>query len=466
VWYRPDKALQTKHKFPAQIVTPITDRKPAALLAMQPDFVIDSVTTAQPTALDFWETARTLGLPAALWRLPNHHDKHLIVSFGEMPRVSVDLEELPAGFAISPFDNLDTNSPADTPARTLFLRADIHAVFSDNPARNEVTDSSGANDEAAEQFRNTLADIVKRPTDERSVPTRPTPLPDPDAQEQYVQSVKEAVAAMQRGELRKVVLSRTKRVQFTDAPDAVALFDQLCDTYPTAFISTVYLPETDQIWISATPERLVSTNADGIFQTVSLAGTQSALEPDGTPKHPSNAMWSQKEIEEQALVNRYIIDCFKRIRLREYLEEGPKTIIAGNLMHLSTCFTVDTQAVRYPQLGTVMLRLLHPTSAVCGTPRDAAFSRIKRYETHDREFYAGFLGPINIDSSDAQELDYGKSAGSTATNLFVHIRCMKLEGNIATLYAGAGLTEDSDPEREWQETEIKCQTLLSVMENG
>ena len=435
---------------------------------MQPDFVIESVKSAQPTALNFWETARTLGLPSALWRLPNQRDRHLIVSFDEtLPRVSVDLEELPAGFALSPFDNLDTNQPgasADNPARTLFLRADVHAVFSETvPVQNSAIDGETANKEAAERFRNALADTLKRPTGKRPASAPPTPLPDPGVREHYVQSVTDAVAAMQRGELRKVVLSCTKRVRFADTPDAVALFDQLCDTYPTAFISAVYLPETDQIWISATPERLVSTDADGMFQTVSLAGTQSALEPDGTPKRVSNAMWSQKEIEEQALVSRYIIECFKRIRLREYTEEGPKTIIAGNLMHLSTYFTVDTQAVRYPQLGTVMLRLLHPTSAVCGTPRDVAFSRIKRYETHDREFYAGFLGPVNIDSSDVHESVYGKSSDSTATNLFVHIRCMKIEGVVATLYAGAGLTEDSVPEREWQETEMKCQTLLDVI---
>lgn len=432
---------------------------------MQPHLIIDSVSTIQPTALDYWETARTLGFPTALWRLPNHHDKHLIVSFDQtLPRVAVDLEELPAGFAISPFNNFDTDQsgdPADSPARTLFLRADIHAVFSDNPAQNRVTEGNKAPDEAAERFRNAVVGRQKRSSNKRAVPVRPTPLPDPDAPDRYRRSVTEAVDAMQRGELRKVVLSRTKRVAFAEAPDVVALFDRLCATYPTAFISAVYLPETGQVWISATPERLVSTDADGIFQTMSLAGTQSALEPDGTPKRPANTMWSQKEIEEQALVSRYIIECFKRIRLREYVEEGPKTIIAGNLMHLSTCFTVDTQAVCYPQLGTVMLRLLHPTAAVCGTPRDGAFSFINQHETHNREFYAGFLGPVNINSSDAGA--FGEPLSASTTNLFVHIRCMKLEGKIATLYAGAGLTEDSVPEREWQETEIKCQTLLEVM---
>lgn len=441
---------------------------------MPSDYFINSVSTSQltelqertvqPSAIDLWETAHALGFPAALWRLPNQQDKHLIVSFDErLPRVEADLDELPAGFLISPFDNLGNNAPVEAPlsehldraakpTQTLFLRADIQAVFSTNGQALQA-DGTTASDKKTDQFWQALTVRSTNQSTANSPSQEATLLPDPIAQAQYVCNVGEAVSAMQRGEFRKVVLSRTKRVQFTDAPNAVALFDKLCTAYPTAFISAVSIPEKGQIWISATPERLVSVDPNGIFRTASLAGTQSAFEPDGTPKRPPEAMWSQKEIEEQALVSRYIIECFKKIRLREYLEEGPKTLIAGNLMHLSTCFTVDTQAVRYPQLGTVMLRLLHPTSAVCGMPRDAAFNFINQHEIHDRELYSGFLGPVNINANNE----------GPASNLFVHIRCMKLEGKLATLYAGAGLTEDSVPEREWQETEMKCQTLLKVV---
>lgn len=410
--------------------------------------------TSQPSTIDLWETACSLGFPAALWRLPNQRDKHLIVSFDDvLPRVTVDFDELPAGFVISPFDNITDGSNGtdiDAPARTLFLRADIQAIVSED---NQI-DIKTASGEAADRFWHRVMTDADHLANQPTASSGLTILPDPDVQTQYTRNVAEAVEAMQRGAFRKVVLSRTKRIQFTDAPNAVALFDKLCQTYPTAFVSAVSIPERGQIWMSATPERLVSVNADGIFQTASLAGTQSAFNPDGTAKRPPEAMWSQKEIEEQALVSRYIIECFKKIRLREYIEEGPKTIIAGNLMHLGTRFTVDTQAVRYPQLGTVMLRLLHPTSAVCGTPRDVALAFIRQHESHDRELYGGFLGPVNTSTTE----------GAT-TNIFVHIRCMKLESRLATLYAGAGLTEDSIPEREWQETEMKCQTLLKVMMN-
>ncbi|WP_461065978.1 isochorismate synthase [Spirosoma horti] len=432
---------------------------------MQPDYSINTLSTIdrRPKATNLWETAHLLGFPAALWRLPNQLDKHLIVSFDDvLPRVSADLDELPAGFLVSPFDNLSGTAPTNTSDgistgtsdQTLFLRADIQAMFSESgKAHSKAHTNTTADNAIADTFWQALSAQLASQSTSQPAQTTATPLHDPNVQAEYVRNVALAVDAMQRGEFRKVVLSRTKRVVFTDAPNAVALFDKLCAAYPTAFVSAVSIPEKGQIWISATPERLVSVDANGIFRTASLAGTQSAFEPDGTPKRPPEAMWSQKEIEEQALVSRYIIECFKKIRLREYLEEGPKTLIAGNLMHLSTCFTVDTQAVRYPQLGTVMLRLLHPTSAVCGMPRDVAFRFIEQHETHDRELYSGFLGPVNINTNNE----------GPESDLFVHIRCMKLEGNVATLYAGAGLTEDSVPEREWQETEMKCQTLLNVM---
>ncbi len=436
---------------------------------MQPDYPINtlSITHRQPEAIDLWETAHSLGFPAALWRLPNQTAKHMIVSFDEvLPRVSADLDELPAGFLVSPFDNLSSTaqtnmsdratSEPSTSNQALFLRADIQALFSES---NELQSggmpsvSPATDEKKTDKFWKTLAARQTNAPVRKSSKNTATAFSDPDAQAAYVRNVALAVEAMKRGEIRKVVLSRTKRVLFSDAPNAVDLFDKLCQKYPTAFVSAVSIPEKGQIWISATPERLVSIDARGIFRTASLAGTQSAFEPDGTPKRPPEAMWSQKEIEEQALVSRYIIECFKKIRLREYLEEGPKTLIAGNLMHLSTCFTVDTQAVRYPQLGTVMLRLLHPTSAVCGTPRDVAFNFIGQHESHDRELYSGFLGPVNINTSNE----------GPESDIFVHIRCMKIEGKLATLFAGAGLTEDSVPEREWLETEMKCQTLLKVI---
>jgi isochorismate synthase len=117
-------------------------------------------------------------------------------------------------------------------------------------------------------------------------------------------------------------------------------------------------------------------------------------------------------------------------------------------VHLKSDFTVDLKAINFPQLGSVMLQLLHPTSAVCGMPLEPAIDFLRMHEGYDREFYAGYLGPVNIEND---------------ISLFVNLRCMKLLDNKAILFAGAGVTVDSVAEKEWEETEIKFRTLLNVI---
>src|SRR5690606_27795662 len=119
-------------------------------------------------------------------------------------------------------------------------------------------------------------------------------------------------------------------------------------------------------------------------------------------------------------VERYIISCFKKIRLREYDEHGPRTVIAGNLIHLKSDFTVDLEATQFPKLGSIMLQLLHPTSAVCGVPLDTSLEFIKRHEGYDRELYSGYLGPVNV---------------GNRIDIFVNLRCLQLLNNKAILYA-------------------------------
>ncbi|HZI24529.1 MAG TPA: chorismate-binding protein, partial [Chryseolinea sp.] len=161
-----------------------------------------------------------------------------------------------------------------------------------------------------------------------------------------------------------------------------------------------------------------------------------------------NVAWTQKDIEEQALVERYIISCFKKIRLREYDEHGPRTVVAGNLMHLKSDFTVDMVATNFPQLGSVMLQLLHPTSAVCGVPLDTSLEFIHKLEGYDRQLYSGYLGPVNFNNR---------------IDVFVNLRCLQILPQKAILYAGAGITQDSIPEKEWEETELKLNTLLKII---
>ena len=263
----------------------------------------------------------------------------------------------------------------------------------------------------------------------------------------FIEWVEKSILAIEDGQFQKVVLSRIDTVsnpqfQLYDA------FLKLSSAYPNALVAAFYLPVDDSTWLCATPEILVQQNAEGIFKTVSLAGTQSSLDQNGKERLVQEASWTQKEIEEQAFVSRYIIECFKRIRLREYIENGPKTVLAGNLMHLKSEFIVDTKQLGITDLAPKMLEMLHPTSAVCGTPKEEAKAWIVQAENHDREMYSGYLGPIGFN----QEV-----------HLFVNLRTVKLQNSLATFYAGCGITGDSLPEKEWEETNMKCKTLKGIL---
>jgi isochorismate synthase len=250
--------------------------------------------------------------------------------------------------------------------------------------------------------------------------------------------------AIDRGQFHKVVPARSYRHQLLADFNPITFFDQLCEAYPSAMTSLVSLPQTGT-WIGATPESLLNIDRQGYFSTSALAGTQI---------HKNNmslkdAAWTQKEIEEQAMVSRYIINCFKKIRLREFEEIGPRTIRAGNLIHLETRYKVNLEEVHYPLLGSVMLELLHPTSAVCGLPKQPAMDFLEQHESIERAYFTGYLGPVNIDEE---------------INIFVNLRCMQLvENNGGVFYSGAGVTANSNPEKEWIETTLKMKTLLEVI---
>jgi isochorismate synthase len=395
---------------------------------------------------NLWHSTQSLGLPLALWKLPRMKEIKLLISGNRtVTNRQPDLEALPPGFMISPFQS-------EVAGQALFMEGDILYTFSPD---NELITSdtfSPTGDQIQKKLIN-LSNFEAKPSKTESLtftPLIPHPGDSIDDQSHFKTIVAKALQAIKTNEFDKVVLSRRRELAYNEQFNPILAFTKLCHAYTDAFVSMVYLAETDELWLGATPEILAEMNSKGIFKTVSLAGTQRAYAENGDFIKQEEVRWTQKEIEEQALVSRYIVECFKKIRLREYVERGPKTSLAGNLYHLRTDFEVDTHEHNFPELGTVMLDLLHPTSAVCGVPKEPALQFLMDNEGYDRSLYSGYLGPVNVDG---------------ASNLFVNLRTMRLLKGKATVYAGAGITEDSDPQKEWEETELKCQTLLRVFQH-
>lgn len=363
------------------------------------------------------------GYACAAWKMPEGEEVHFIISLSEAKRLdNFQLEELGQGFVINEYAE-------NHPIAPYYIDADL--VFKGD----KLTLNPKLKASEIDAFIDQLDNLPLKRTHKKS---QKKPL----HSSRFEDNVNQAIKEIREGTFEKVVLSRYKDEQLPDGFSPWEFFQRICKEYQNSFCSLTFIPGKG-LWIGATPELLISDDSER-FKTVSLAGTK-RLDDDQTL---SEIAWTQKEIEEQAFVSRYVINCFKKIRLREFHEHGPKTIKAGNLAHLKTEFIVNYSEVSFDGLANQMLELLHPTSAVCGMPIELTKPWISQMEGYDRAFYSGFLGPVNFDNS---------------VNLFVNLRCMKINNGVVRFFAGAGITEDSHPHKEFEETEMKMNILKGLL---
>jgi isochorismate synthase len=252
----------------------------------------------------------------------------------------------------------------------------------------------------------------------------------------YCKQVKKAISVIKSSNASKIVLSRKKDIDLKQF-DISILIKRLLNLYPNAFRYIWYHPQTG-FWCGASPEVLLEMERIS-FATMALAGTQ-RVKKDAIP------YWNFKELNEQKIVVDSIAASLQKVASVIRTSET-YNYQAASLVHLRTDITGTLKEGK--NTLSMIASILHPTPAVCGTPQDYAKSYILDNEDYSREFYTGFLGPI-----------YQKDSCS---KLFVNLRCMKIDANIATLFVGGGITIDSEPESEWEETQHKLQTMLQVI---
>jgi len=271
--------------------------------------------------------------------------------------------------------------------------------------------------------------------------------PDPDwneaamvvtGKEKYMEQVEAIRTSISTGSFQKAVLSRIRVVDGEYIDLVPKLYQAICRRHPNAF--SYLFKSGKEFWMGASPEPLLRLRENKV-STVSLAGTRPFAE-----RHMNIQKWTVKEVLEQEYVTRYIHDVIHSFGIRDYRVSSPYVKKAGNLVHLRTDFSLAYDRIN----GKIweLVEALHPTPAVAGQPKEDAIRFIKDLEPHDREYYTGFLGPVAKD----KEID-----------LFVNLRCLKITPASLALYVGGGITLDSDPSDEWDETRWKAESLLKIL---
>jgi isochorismate synthase len=353
----------------------------------------------------------TKNLRFAAYRLPNTDDPEMVIQCNDQQNLisEADFSADIKGFLVSPFSD-DGNFPA------FIISPDIY--ITNFLSENQV-----------EQIKNLKTEPVQ---------SNDSHIPEEVSHDEYLNQLDIILNNIYEGKFEKVVLSRVKIVKGSFIPSLAEIFSLMCKSYPNAFI---YIYNAGpHLWLGATPEPLLKAK-NGTMQTVSLAGTRKYSE-----QNLNIGAWNSKERLEQEYVTRYIASVLSHFNLKDIDLQGPYTKKAGDLLHLRTDFSFHSEEIM-DRLG-LFLKELHPTPAVCGMPRQDSLELLQKLEMHHREYYAGFLGPIGLNDR---------------LSLFVNLRCMKVLINNLALFVGGGITADSVPEDEWLETEMKAETLLSVI---
>lgn len=247
-------------------------------------------------------------------------------------------------------------------------------------------------------------------------------------QHEYKELIEKTIDQINRSKIKKIVISRIKSIENQNY-NLLKSFSELLKQHPSTMVYLWHNPNFET-WLGASPELLLE-KYDNRLKTVSLAGTKS---PD--------SVWTPKEIEEQQIVTDYILEAIKGYEQQNVSEV--QTVSAGKFQHLKTFIS----AIDNPERKTEeLLKKLHPTPAVCGFPKKDAFDFILKNEFHSREFYAGYIGVENQDSK----------------IYFVNLRCARFFKNSIRIFVGGGITIDSQPEKEWLETELKSGTIINAL---
>jgi len=260
----------------------------------------------------------------------------------------------------------------------------------------------------------------------------------------YKSSVLSYLKQIETSDLVKAVAARSQPIQLRENFNLISWFKGLCSQYPNAYCCISSTTDFGT-WAGASPELLLKYHISGSIESVSLAGTISVEQNQLVSIEPSE-LFTDKELREQNIVTKYIGDVLGKY-LQDVNVQGPMLMHAGNLIHVATRFSGRIQKRISNELHT-LLKELHPTPAVCGFPKRQAFNLIRMTEKFERGLYTGYWGPMNVNFESA---------------LFVNLRCLEIAApECAYLFSGAGIVAGSDADAEWEETNNKMKTLLSV----
>lgn len=260
----------------------------------------------------------------------------------------------------------------------------------------------------------------------------------------WKERVAEAIKRIEQSEVDKVVLARDLVATTTSEIDARPILKKLAAEYPSTWTFAV-----DGL-VGATPELLLRLSRGMVTSRV-LAGTIPKTGDDEKDLALAGSLArSSKDLEEHEYAVRSVAEALEPFCSSTNVPESPFVLHLANVMHLATDVTGALIETKQRVDAFALLKSLHPSAAVCGTPRNIAFDIIDEIEGMNRGRYAGPVGWIDA-SGDGE--------------LGIALRTGQISGKEIRIYAGCGIVAGSNPEKELEESAAKMIPMKSALQH-
>jgi menaquinone-specific isochorismate synthase len=260
----------------------------------------------------------------------------------------------------------------------------------------------------------------------------------------WSQNVTKALDGFTEGTLRKVVLARSSEFELDSVIPPFSMAGHLADALPGCFGFCFQPSPHAPAFLGASPERLFKLNGRTL-ESEAIAGTRRrSLDVVEDGRLGQQLISTLKERHEHALVAEALAASFLELCIESRSGSAPELVKLSRVQHLHTPFVGNLREGLYAHH---VLRTLHPTPATCGTPQAEARRFLAEVEPFDRGWYAGPIGWMEADRAE----------------FAVAIRSLLAQGSRMRVFAGAGIVNGSDAEKEWAELDDKIAGTLHAI---
>lgn len=264
------------------------------------------------------------------------------------------------------------------------------------------------------------------------------------SKEQYLERIELAKEQISNGEIYQLCL--TNRIEIELEADPLNVFLKLRELNPAPYAS--YFKVGEHAVVCSSPEQFLTVSCSGLATSKPIKGTRAR----------------SSDVQEDAMVAAELAanekERAENLMIVDLMRNDLGRVCEADSVSVPKLFEVESYATVHQLVSTIdgklqrgldaldALESLFPAGSMTGAPKQRAVQWLRQLEGAERGVYSGVLGFLGSNSS----ADFG-----------MVIRTIVFDGNKAFIGVGGGLTSDSDPEAEYEETRLKARATLEVL---